>query len=278
MNSYRDVTIVLISYKSEKKVLNFLKKISSKYKIIIIENSKDKNLKFKIKKKKNIKLHFKKNIGYGRAINFARSKIKTKYIFVFNPDVKIETKNLVNNFYKIAEKFKNKFLMLGPSYTFEKKQKEKIVKKKTISGASMFINCEVFDHIGGFDENIFLYFEENDLCKRGNLKKYYSYMINTQRVSHNIGSSVDTKNLQEKENLKKLTLWHFIWSKYYYFQKHYGSLISLIIFTPTMIRIIYRLFLYKIKNDKKSYLKYYMRYSGLKTSILKKKSNMRIII
>ena len=278
MNSYRDVTIVLISYKSEKKVLNFVKKISNKYKILIIENSKDNSLKFKIKKKKNIKLFFKKNIGYGRAINFARSKIKTKYFFVFNPDVKIESKNLVNNFYKIAENFKNKFLMLGPNYTLKKKQKGKIVKKKTISGASMFINCEVFDRIGGFDEKIFLYFEENDLCKRGNLKKYYSYIINTQRVSHNIGSSVDTKNLREKENLKKLTQWHFIWSKYYYFQKHYGQLISLIIFVPTMIRIIYRLILYKIKNDKKSYLKYYTRYSGLKASILKKKSNMRVII
>ena len=58
MNSYRDVTIVLISYKSEKKILNFVKKISNKYKILIIENSKDNNLKFKIKKKKKYKIIF----------------------------------------------------------------------------------------------------------------------------------------------------------------------------------------------------------------------------
>ena len=43
-NSYKAVTVVIISHRSKKKVLNLLNKISKNFKIIIIENSSDKSL------------------------------------------------------------------------------------------------------------------------------------------------------------------------------------------------------------------------------------------
>ena len=48
MSSSKNVSIVLVSYKSRNKILNFLKNISEHYKIIIIENSYDKVLKKEI--------------------------------------------------------------------------------------------------------------------------------------------------------------------------------------------------------------------------------------
>ena len=40
-----DISLILVSYKSKKKIIDFLKYIPKNYKIIIIENSADINLK-----------------------------------------------------------------------------------------------------------------------------------------------------------------------------------------------------------------------------------------
>ena len=83
MSSSKNVSIVLVSYKSRNKILNFLKNISENYKIIIIENSYDKVLKKEIEKKyKNVEIYLRENPGYGASVNYARSKIKTKYFFI----------------------------------------------------------------------------------------------------------------------------------------------------------------------------------------------------
>ena len=70
------LTIIIPSYRSKKLILPHLKRLSKKFKIIIIENSYDQSLKKIIKDKyKNVKIYLKKNIGYGRAVNFASKKI-----------------------------------------------------------------------------------------------------------------------------------------------------------------------------------------------------------
>ena len=59
-----------------------------------------------------------------------------------------------------------------------------------------------------------------------------------------IGRSVETNN--EDKNLNNILIWHFIWSKYYFSKIKIGNLISLIIFTPLLLKIVFRIFLYKI--------------------------------
>ena len=84
----KQISIVLISYNSSTKLIRFIKKIPKNSPILIIDNSKDFNLKKIFKKNKNIKIYFKKNMGYGSSINYAAKKINTKYFFVVQPDVK----------------------------------------------------------------------------------------------------------------------------------------------------------------------------------------------
>jgi len=49
MRIHEDITIVLISFKSRDKIKQFIKNISKKFRIIIIENSCDYELKDEIK-------------------------------------------------------------------------------------------------------------------------------------------------------------------------------------------------------------------------------------
>ena len=108
------------------------------------------------------------------------------------------------------------------------------------------------------------------------IKKMFSYKVNNIHIKHNVGTSVNLENNTQLKKLKELTLWHFIWSKYYFYQKHYGKIISLIIFVPIILRIFYKLFYTTITNNSKKNRKYKVRLSGLLNSMLGKKSFKRI--
>ena len=84
-----NITVVLISHKSKNKVLQFIKILSEKIKIIIIENSGDLTIKDELRKikKEKVKLIFSENDGYGSGINLARKYVDTDYFIVFNPDI-----------------------------------------------------------------------------------------------------------------------------------------------------------------------------------------------
>ena len=223
-NSYKEVTIVIISHKSKKKVLNLIKKISNNFKIIIVENSYDKSIESEVLElHKNIQIIFSENKGYGSAINLARKKIYTKYFFVFNPDIQKINDKLITVFYNSAKELNDNFGALGPRFenVSEKSHKQSNISKKygqieSISGSAMFFCSEVFDRNSGFDENFFLYFEETDYCYRSNKNNFKIYQINSQKVYHDIGTSVETRNEEDVNKLKKLYAWHFIWSKFYY--------------------------------------------------------------
>ena len=85
--NYNDVTIGIVTFKSEKVIFNCLKSIKNIKKIIIFDNSNDIELKQKILKKYP-KIQFnvsKKNLGYGGGNNQILKMSKTKYFFFIEP-------------------------------------------------------------------------------------------------------------------------------------------------------------------------------------------------
>lgn len=282
MKIHNKLTIILISYKSEKKIKTFIKKIPKNIKVIIIENSKNFLLKKNVEKKyKNIKVYIKKNNGVSASINYAVKKIKTKYFLQISPDIQFDFKQL-DIFFKVAKKLNDKFSALGPRYLNVKTKSHKQIKGNlnigpinSIHGSFMFINKKIFKVIKGFDENFFLYFEETDYCKRALNIGLKAYQINEIKVKTQ-GRTVTINNKREKNDLANLLTWHFIWSKYYFSKKNYGSIVSIILFIPILIRAFFKAIYYKLTNDKKYLEKYKYRLSGLVTSIVGKSSNLRI--
>jgi len=73
---HKEVSIVIISHKSKKRVISLINEISHDFKIIIVENSLDKSIESELpKQSKNIKIIFSENNGYGSAINLARKHV-----------------------------------------------------------------------------------------------------------------------------------------------------------------------------------------------------------
>ena len=141
-----EITVVLISYNSSKKLIKFIKKIPKQTPILIVDNSKDFKLRKIFKKKKNISIYFKNNEGYGASINYAVKKIKTEYFFVIQPDVNGITKKSLITFYDYAKKLNNKFSVIGPHFKnasktghFQTSLKYDIKKIHNVHGSTIFL-------------------------------------------------------------------------------------------------------------------------------------------
>lgn len=261
------LTIVIVSYKSKKLILSHIQKFYNKFKIIIIENSSDEKFKKTLKKNyKNVDIYLKNNIGYGRAVNFAAKKIKTKYFISMNPDTIIYT-NTFKNLMNAAVHIK-KFGVIGPvNKNFKKKYKNKLfIKKKKIEAPVMLFDTQIFNKIKGFDENIFLYYEDNDYfkrCSRLNQKIYLitnSYYKHSKLIKYN--KSLDVKsssfnNVDEKNYSYFIGGWHGQWSKFYYLKKYNGFINALIRCFPTLILNLLQFIIYSLINPAKAKYKYF---------------------
>ena len=277
------ITIILLSHRSKNLVLNFIKDIHIKYKLIIIDNSNDTELKKIIEKNyPEVVINIIENNGYGSAINYASKLVKTKYFLINNPDINGLNENKINKFLDAAKTLNDNFSALGPRFInanpkslVQSNNKKNIEEMKFLSGSCMFFKKKNFDFIGGFDEKFFLYFEESDFCLRSHkIKK--NYQVNNIKIAHNVGTSVSTNNAYEKKQLEKLYTWHFIWSKFYYYKKHYTYFLAILIFIPIMIRILFRIVLFVFINDIEKKERYIERWSGLLNSIKGNKSFKRI--
>ena len=263
----KQLTLIIPSYRSKNLILPHLSKFYKKYKIIIIENSFDLTLKKIIKKKyPMVKIYLKKNIGYGSAVNFASKKVKTKFFFVMNPDAVIY-KNTLKNLIKAANNIKN-FGAIGPIYTKEKKKYKKrmIVKVKKIVSAAMLIQTKIFLKIKGYDENIFLYYEDDDFflkCKKLNLKlflvtKSFIDHKKTKTVKETLNlHSTTFSNLRERNSTFVVGGWHGQWSKFYFFKKNFGYLNALFRCLPNNLLNLLQLVPYIFYNPTKAKYKYF---------------------
>ena len=269
MNKF--LTVVIPSYKSRNRIISHISKLSKKLNIIIIENSEDINLKKQINKKfRNTEVYLKRNIGYGRAINFAAKKVNTKYFFVMNPDTTIYSQTL-KNLINAAEKIKL-FGMMSPEHISKKRSnliKNNTIEKNTLTGGAMLFNTKIFKKIKGFDENIFLYYEDNDYftkCNKLNLKLYLiknSFHYHKKKDS----SSATFKSIEEKYYAKLIAGWHGQWSKFYYIKKYHGFFYSIVKCLPNLIVNIVQFLINLIINYKKA--KYiYFKIEGLLSSII----------
>ena len=268
---FDQLTVIITCFRSDKKIYRCLNSLNNQCKVIIIENSKDIDLKKKIEKDfTNVEFFISdNNLGYAKGNNLGLSKVKTKYALIINPDTEVE-KNTIKNFFEIIKKLQD-FAILAPiSENKDLAYKEKILKKvKFVKGFAMFLNLSEFEEIGFFDENFFIYLEEIDLCRRLIIKNKTIYVSSELKITHQGGKSHDEKIDFEMELSRN---WHWMWSNFYFNKKHNGFLKALIKIAPKLINSIIKYFYYLIIFKKRKRLIYYQRMSGIFNSMINKNS------
>jgi len=276
-----DVTFLIVTFKSGESIHKCIDLIPKKYPVLVIENSADNFFKGDLEEKyNNVKCTLAgENLGFGKASNIGLNLVKSKYAFLINPDTLI-TSNTIEQLIHYAEKI-NDFALLSPVMADEEDKNYRIYKKKLlpinqseylevdfIKGFAMFFNMSKFKSISFFDEKIFLYFEEDDLCKRVRNLNQKIYVIFSSKITHAGGQSHNKEFNKEKDLSRH---WHHMWSYYYYNKKHFTFLYALLITFHKVIfyslKILFYIFLFN-KNKKK----YKQRLSGLINSYIGKSS------
>ena len=273
----QNLSIVIVTLRSENVIFKCLDSINHNIPVFIIENSSNFEFKNLIEKKyNNVKCTItEKNLGMGTGNNVGIRLVKTDYVLILNPDVILEP----NTLEELMKSSKNNqdFAIMSPISGNSKypnyklyegdnlsEQDNLLLKVKSVDGYAMLFNKKKINEIlekepdnknqSYFDENFFMYLENDDLCKRVIMNKGKILVARKAIINHLGGKAVNSKYREEVELSRN---WHWIWSKFYFNKKHYGILKALIqgfpqFFLSTLKTIFYVISQNKIK--KKIYL------------------------
>ena len=86
-----------------------------------------------------------------------------------------------------------------------------------LSGAVLLVRMSALRKVGGFDTNIFLYYEDDDLSIRMRQAGYALILVPAARANHVSGSSTRPSL---KGHWRKF--WHMAWSRLYIEAKYHG--------------------------------------------------------
>ena len=210
---------------------------SISYDIIVVDNNsavKDYNiLKENFPIQDNISLHRSNiNTGFGGGNMFGTQFANSKYILFLNNDAMLQNDclGILHSYMEMHPKvgvssaqnydehgkhvisfdhdkgirkliFGRSFLEKNFPKTHPKRKKEytEPVSVNFVNGAFMFFRSDVFSKIGGFDTNIFLYFEEMDTCFRLRQHEYTSVLVPEAKILHYQGVSTGTNKTISKE-------------------------------------------------------------------------------
>jgi GT2 family glycosyltransferase len=185
MNKISEITILIVLYdETDEIIFKNLEKIKN-FKIIIVDNKGDKKLKNRITKKFEISKYYlsNKNLGFSKGFNKALNFCKTKYAFIKNADCYIDEDNII----KLYDYIKNNQdcgIVSPTSYDEynnlsynsgklpENENSNEILKVEgdvcveKVLGSSMFVKMEDLRKVGMFNENLFIFFSDFELCKK----------------------------------------------------------------------------------------------------------------
>ncbi len=278
--SLNNLTFIIVTFKSEHIIYECIESLPKNSKIIVIENSNNIELKKDLEERySEIKVIVQKNSGMGSANNKGIKLCETNYAFVINPDVKFYNDTIQelidfsakNNDYCILAPISDD--IKHPNYISTNKNKINneftYLNVDSVDGFAMLINKSKFKDNLYFDENFFLFLENDDLCLRKKKENCNIYILKTAKINHLGGKSPSI--IYEKE-IEYSRNWHWMWSKFYFNKKHYGYLKAFVKTFPTIVTSVFKIFYYFITVNKYKKKIYTMRFLGLFNSMLAKKS------
>ena len=278
--SSNNLTFIIVTFKSDHIIHECIESLPKDSNIIIIENSNNPELKKKLEEKySKINVITQENSGMGAANNKGIKLSKTDYAFVINPDVKFY-ENTMHELIALSSKY-NDYSILAPISDDTKYPNYKIKDKKiknddpdflsvdSVDGYAMLINKNKFSDNVFFDENFFLYLENDDLCLRKKKENNKIYVAKKAKI-HHLGGKSHSINYEKEIEFSRN--WHWMWSKFYFNKKHYGFPKALLKSIPTLITSIIKFFYYFLICNKFKRKIYVMRFLGLINSMFGKKS------
>ncbi len=231
---YEKLTILIILYEENLEIIKRCLNQIKGFKIIIIDNANDEDLKNKIVSNYDIYKYFlnKKNIGFSKAANQGIKSCETEYLLILGADCLITNKD-INQLMLAKQKYQDCFLTSPTFYDskggyaynggplYENGEKNEMIKNEgdvcvdAVLTTSVLFKVSDIKKIGLFDENFFLYFLDDDICRRIKKIKKSIIQVSESKAIHTHGQ------LKVKNRLKKIFFrnYYFDYEELYYFYK-----------------------------------------------------------
>ena len=299
-NIFSELTIIIPTFYPGPIINNCIDSLPLESDLIIVDNGEDEELERIIIKKKNNIRHFKiGDLGLPKSFNYAVKQAFNENILITQPDVTFE-KDSIKNLIEGSKKYKdagllatiiyenNKYIFFNSlDLTLGKKGeliKKKRVKKKNIipsgdfcaeavSATAMLLKKSILNKIGGWDENIYTYLEDLDLCLKLRRNNFQIIKIKNSKVNHvGFGS-------HKNENLGKFELsrnWHFMWSSLYFKKKYENNNEYILYFFKNLIKYLFKTIFFAFILNKKKTILNLMRLRACVNFLTIKKSSFRI--
>ena len=301
MLAVSQLSIIIPTFYPGPIINNCLDSLPNNVDIIIVDNGNDIELQNIIKKKQNnIRYYSIGDVGLPKSFNFGVRKSKNENILITQPDVTFEP-NAINELIKAYNKYEN-IGLLAP-IVYEDKQysrynsldlkllkngKIKSLKKKknfinilpsgdfcveAVNATVMFFKKNIINQVGGWDENIYTYLEDLDICVK--LRKSSLSIIKIKNaIVHHIGFG--SHKIENRDKSELLRNWHFCWSSLYFREKYYSAIDFKIYFFEVLIKyftkVIVNIVLFRFKKMKKNLILLMACLNYLTT----RKSNFRV--
>lgn len=248
-----DVSIIIINYNSSQYTINCIKSIykyteNLTFEIIVVDNNSLNddlnNLELFLKKHHITFIKSKKNLGFGGGNNLGYQFAKGKHLAFINNDTELLENSLLklhnyivkdnqigvlglhqkdenNNLFKYSYRqfIDLKYQIFGqkkPEIYYRAKNNNKPFPVDQVSGAFMFFKTEAFQKINGFDDNLFLFYEEMDICYRLLKNNYKTVFYPDSTFIHYQGQSSSNINMKNEFTISYLYVIQKNYSYCYY--------------------------------------------------------------
>jgi GT2 family glycosyltransferase len=180
------VTVITVCYNSLAVLPEMLSSIPQGTPVILVDNASDEQeaLERVAQSHRAQVLRNTRNLGFGVACNRGAALAQTEFLLFLNPDTQIADNTLaelvaaakrypqasaMNPRIQTADgrpAFKRRSCLMPRTETMKRGWPESDAEVPVLSGAALFVRKVAFASVGGFDPEIFLYHEDDDLSRR----------------------------------------------------------------------------------------------------------------
>lgn len=229
------VTVVTVTHNSDRFIEGMLDSLPANIPVIIYDNAtSDHTLLARLAERDSVQVLFSdENIGFGRGCNIGASFASTEFFLFLNPDSRLRPDTislllLAADTYpdmvaanpSIVDKdgrpqFKRRSILLPRSAWLGRSAPIKHCSLPVLSGAALFVQRAAFEAVQGFDPNLFLFFEDDDLSLRLAHSGGLLMFVHDALVEH--AGGVSSGGTEASERIKA---WHWGYSSVYVMAKH----------------------------------------------------------
>jgi N-acetylglucosaminyl-diphospho-decaprenol L-rhamnosyltransferase len=181
------ITAIIVTHQSEAVIAACVSALLAQGVIVIVVDNASRDATIERAREAGAQiLSLPRNIGFGAACNLGAERAQSQWLLFINPDAVVQ-EDAIAHFKTAIESYPDAgimsprimepngrlfspprsilatFLTGVPNQTFELSGD---CCTPAVSGACMMVRADLFGDLGGFDRDIFLFYEDDDLCRR----------------------------------------------------------------------------------------------------------------